>query len=651
MPTPATCSVAYHPASTSDARTTLHPVNRTGRPEPNHDQRAWPNVAVAGAASAAVWSRDGAVLAVGTLDGQIVLWNTIDRSLQRRWQAHEAPVSQVSWDRELSTLATDSTVAVWDPSTGTRVGSFGAQGRRGHIVEWSPDHRYIAIVDSEVTVVDALSGAVLNLIEVGPHPVTTLSWAPDSTRFVTGSDDSTVVIWDAVTGAHEPIVNLFIVNAHTIDPATGERIQSISYQQESIVAVSWSPGGERVAVSNSTELGAVEIWNVGSRTVDEHLYAIFGPAETLRWSPAGDRLAMGSWEGPVTVWSADTGKLVELSLDVEPIQMIAWSPDGQRIAAAGIHDGVVLCDVETTDQEIIGGHNGWLMNVTWLDDENLVTASRDGTISQFTTSTGLGRRRFDVSDRASSFLWTVAWSPDSERVVVISGGNASLWSLTSETKLAFLSTEVDAMSVSAWSPSGDRVAVAGYGSIVVWLPAASPVEVSEVVVTTRPEMIQSVSWAPDGTRLAVGFRDGGVDIFDATTLVHTVAIDAHSDWVTAVEWSPDGKRLATASQDGSVAIWDPSLGDQRLGLDTGQEVPVSLRWSPDGSRLAAGVAHDLVIWDATVGSIVDTVAAHFSLVTSVAWSGDGAEIATTSTDGTLAITDVSAAEVTRRMPS
>ena len=58
--------------------------------------------------------------------------------------------------------------------------------------------------------------------------------------------------------------------------------------------------------------------------------------------------------------------------------------------------------------------------------------------------------------------------------------------------------------------------------------------------------------------------------------------------VRSVSWSPDGTRLATGSEDGTAKVWDAAGGRELLTLKghTGQVHSVS--WSPDGTRLATG---------------------------------------------------------------
>ena len=67
--------------------------------------------------------------------------------------------------------------------------------------------------------------------------------------------------------------------------------------------------------------------------------------------------------------------------------------------------------------------------------------------------------------------------------------------------------------------------------------------------------IFSVSWSPDGRRLATGSDDHTVKIWEADTLQELLVLREHLDRVYSVAWSPDGRRLASVSIE-SVKIWD-----------------------------------------------------------------------------------------------
>jgi WD40 repeat protein len=100
----------------------------------------------------------------------------------------------------------------------------------------------------------------------------------------------------------------------------------------------------------------------------------------------------------------------------------------------------------------------------------------------------------------------------------------------------------------------------------------------------------------------------------------------------SISWNPDGDRLATGGQ--NIRIWSPSSGQLLTTLSTGPAREVN--WSPDGTRLA-GVegASTLKIWDALTGSEIRVFEAQAGLIHDIVWHPDSEIIAVASSDGTV----------------
>jgi dipeptidyl aminopeptidase/acylaminoacyl peptidase len=78
---------------------------------------------------------------------------------------------------------------------------------------------------------------------------------------------------------------------------------------------------------------------------------------------------------------------------------------------------------------------------------------------------------------------------------------------------------------------------------------------------TRPEgMVSpehaSVSWSPDGQRLATGSEDGTATVWQAASGRELLILKGHTSSIHSVSWSPDGQRLATGSEDGTAKVWE-----------------------------------------------------------------------------------------------
>ena len=205
------------------------------------------------------------------------------------------------------------------------------------------------------------------------------------------------------------------------------------------------------------------------------------------------------------------------------------------------------------------------------------------------------------------------------------------------------------------SGSGDRIASGsgdiGPGEIKLW-DALTGTELN--TLTGHRGAVTSVSFSPDGTRLASGSSDHTIKMWDTSTGTETITLKGHGQGVTSVSFSPDGSRIAsgaglgTSGQQagGEVKLWDASAGTALATLKGHESGVTSVHFSPDGTRLVSGAAAlgqpgEIKLWDALTGTELTTLRGHQDSVHSVSFSPDGTRIASGSGDQTIKIWDAS----------
>ena len=115
--------------------------------------------------------------------------------------------------------------------------------------------------------------------------------------------------------------------------------------------------------------------------------------------------------------------------------------------------------------------------------------------------------------------------------------------------------------ITCLAAAGDTLVSAGLGGqIRLWDVATLR---SEPAFAPGPDVETSVYAAaldPAGEVLAVGSRDGRVDLIDTRARRTLVGLSAHSDVVRALTFSADGRALASAGRDGRGRGWGLAAG-------------------------------------------------------------------------------------------
>jgi WD40 repeat protein len=311
------------------------------------------------------------------------------------------------------------------------------------------------------------------------------------------------------------------------------------------------------------------------------------------------------------------------------------------------------------------------------DGKLLVVATQRGQLRTWDALTGKPAKNF----HGDTFpFFCVRFSPDGKYLVAcggkgneVSGVKFAVWNVASREQL--YTKKVDLVQVDApiarlaifsasISPDSQTLATNGENSVALW-DLATGARRSQTVETGG--FVYCVEFSPDGKLLAsvnlarrqANETGGTVTLWDPSTGNAVGTLLGHESQVRALAFTSDGKTLASGGKDRSIRLWDVATRRQTSALQGAKPLPdadgassaiMAVAWSPDGASVAtANEDGQVSIYGLPSRGLLRSWAAHADAAAALAWSPDGKTLVSGGYDKSIKFWNPATGELVRSL--
>ena len=343
------------------------------------------------------FSPDGKILASGSKDRLVKLWDTAAGRLLRTLPRFESPIQSIAFSPSGRLLATgqlgptSQPVKLWDLATLQAITLPDDElGGWVYGVAFSPDSKSFAACGHGLTIwrlAEAEQGAgdaPRSSFQRVAHLPGQRSWylciSPDSKLLAWVDQRHSVCLWDLENGREVPFLG----------PPLEFGWHNLAFYPDS------------VHLTFGTARGMVETWEARSaRRVSS-----FGRAGHQAASPNGLWLATEADPSTVTLWSSQTGSQVfSLPPESGPIWSLGWSPDGERLAVGLADGGLAIWNLSKIQAQLAQIGVAWHADARPPQEQEpqpFVPATPEEQKHQIAQVTNLAQRLASVGRRAEA---------------------------------------------------------------------------------------------------------------------------------------------------------------------------------------------------------------------------------------------------------
>lgn len=302
-----------------------------------------------------------------------------DAKLLRNIKGHADAVGEIAISQDGQLLATgsdDQTIKLWNLTTGQPLRTFSGHSDQITALAISPDAEILVsgggIEDGSIKLWNLKTGELINTFQKKEGMIPSLAITPDGQTLASARRGeglgfvSEITLWNLETGK-----------------------QLLQFDVENLtLSLAFSPNGKLLA--SGSEDGTIHLWNWQSGEI-RHILQHPQSLRALAFNQDGQVLVSESFAETINVWNPQTGELLSTPVaNSQPVfvNALALHPSGNILASAlGPYGRLGLWNLQTGElMTTLTGFSGSIFSLGFSDDgQILVSGSNDGAIAIWRT--------------------------------------------------------------------------------------------------------------------------------------------------------------------------------------------------------------------------------------------------------------------------